>query len=222
MTTATTTHPALSPITPKLRARAEKYLTRKPNERHGVTSGRIWDLAYDKAGREAWLERIQPTGQEDVELMATCLAYAEEERVSARKAGRRSRFQMSTWNVGMIFKDAAGGPPPLTCGTTACLAGTAAAFTLAPNELMTSGEVRRIEDPRLYAAKRDQALAGGVPPTMMGSSFAVESVERRGTDVLGLNRNQAKVLFFLTDAQLPSVKLVASYVTGYDLTRVGL
>jgi hypothetical protein len=151
----------------------------------------VRELLRAKSGRTD-LSVFQPTGNENVRLMADVLAYAAwEEAVTT--PGRPSRFNMAHWVAGEVVKRGDGTPPPLDCGTSACLAGTAAVFTMKPGDIIRHG----------FLFPRG------------GASVHVGEVGQRE---LGLTRLQSDLLFYLTSSSVDEIKLIASFIVGRDLT----
>lgn len=178
-------------------------------------------------GRDAF--RVAPTGDENVRLLVDVLAYAAEETARAKRARRadrkQSRFDMTTWSKGLVRK-VDNTPPPMACGTSACLAGTATAFSLQPDEVMIDSYIYR-DGPavRSVAQQIDDGYLsheGDLHGVLRwaGPVDRVGLVARRGQAVLGLNDAQAGVLFYMTSSSLADIALAASYIVGRDITSV--
>ncbi len=170
---------------------------RPPLPRKKPLTGKKLERALSLLGR-GYAAEVAPTGDENVRLMADVLSYATWEEAVATDDDP-SRFKMSDWIIAdgrlTIEKQDDGTPPPLSCGTAACLAGTAAIFALEPGHKIRNQNLIRPGLPNMH-------------------------VSDAGREALGLTQYQAGALFYRLSAELDDIKLVASYIVGRDLTRV--
>ncbi len=137
---------------------------------------------YDERAREV-LDMLAPTGNENVAHMREVLKFAEQE-----EAMPDSRFDMSSWHEGEILGY---GDQP-ACGTTMCLAGTAAWMSLDPHELLYGAEIRD---------RKGQTIGG---------------TSTRGREYLGFNKKQHE-LFMLTYFKSDTIRPIMEYMAGEAL-----
>lgn len=150
---------------------------------------------------------LSPTGRANVDLMHQVLDFATREEKSHGFKGPGSRFNMSEWFQGQVTKETAGGPPPpMACGTTACLAGTAVAFTLEPGQSLNKWGIGTAE----------------TPANMYSSGANGWSWLEEGGDRLGLTFVQADFLFRRITLEIDDIKAVASFMTGFDHMAAGV
>ena len=134
---------------------------------------------------------LLPTGRENVELMRDVLSFARKEQ---RRPLARRHFDMSPWFSGRAVGTKKG--PDITCGTQGCLAGTAVMLSLKPGWLLQDGT--------LYTSL--------LRPAAGYTDIATEGQKR-----LGLTNEQARFLFFATEAKAALLTELASIVVGEDL-----
>ena len=171
-------------------------LARRVAEKRGL--GPQWELMEADALTRA--ARGEDWTTPDVPRLRMVLDYAAAEKERAAKRKKKSRFDMNMWFDGTVVKTE-DSPPPMACGTAACLAGTASAF-YAP--VGSTINVRGV----WVGRKPDFGMAD-------------QSIESFGRGALGLCRTQADVLFMLTRSKLPEIRVVASAIAGEDLTLPG-
>lgn len=184
-------------------------------------TARAVDIISETWGSED-AEACLPTGRENVKLMGEVLAYADWEVARAKRERDSSRFDMRFWISGTVKKTEENTPPPMPCGTSACLAGTATAFTMGMDEIMVDDRVGPVVSIEVTDwEKWDDGAKDSAVPTKTVEAVdgnKGESVETRGREKLGLSFDQSHILFRTYNYGLPDIKIVASYMTGVDLT----
>lgn len=142
---------------------------------------------YTREDAEEYVLDLEPTGNENVKELRAVLEFAKREK---------EHFDMNSWVSLPTTSPFLKSDEALSCGTTMCLAGTAAYFSLQENEVITSwGEI--------YSYDRDTKSQGN----------PVQAVQTRGRAVLGLSWEQADVLFTLPD-DLAVVEAAMNLVAG--------
>lgn len=151
----------------------------------------------------------------NLQLLLDVLVWA---RAEEQRPREQRRFDMGTWfsvyepsddrlvvdpsdHFDVALTPADAGQEPLVCGTTACLAGTAVAFTLEPGQLLTQDGLVDAATGRLVADETN------------GWDWAEEGAAR-----LGLTHIQGDYLFTATGENVEGLALIATYMTGYDFT----
>lgn len=151
------------------------------------TKENSFGIVYTREDAEDYALDLEPTGEENVEELRTVLAFAKKEK---------EHFDMTSWVTIPERENTIKTYEPLSCGTTMCLAGTAAYFSLQENEVISSwGEI--------YSYDRDTETRGNL----------ISGVETRGRNVLGLTWGQADILFALPD-DLAVVEAAMNLVAG--------
>lgn len=133
---------------------------------------------------------LTSTGKENIPLLQNVLLFAHMEK---------KKFNMNSWiggsnnlDTGSVTKDKV-----LDCGTTMCLAGTAAVLTMGKDE-------RLLKDYNKIVAVSSLSPYGG------------EYISTRGQNVLGLTDRQAKALFHLPN-NIEVVTAACNYIAQTDL-----
>ena len=194
-----------------LRAAAEQALTNYYDDVYSVKTYQFdikRQVAHD-------LKRLTPTGNENVTMIREVWLFAEKES----QRGEDSMFDMDFWFAveGRSNSYLEYGVTP-ACGTTMCLAGTAAWMDLKPNEVMHSNYVL----PKNVWVEGKQSIDKYVDSVYEGDFEGIQNLEidQRGARSMGLNNDQANVLFYLTGMDtdtsqiIPTIHACLSYVAG--------
>ncbi len=140
------------------------------------------------------LDKTAPTGNENIDMMRRVLAYAKDEIGKGFSMIHWIKIPDAIWEDAEHFSDVS----ELKCGTTMCLAGTASLLSLGENEIMTSNALVLNKD------EVENAEHDGVHASI------------RGREALGLNFDQAEILFFLED-DIDLVEAWMNYMAGEQL-----
>lgn len=166
---------------------------------------RRYDVYDDISERDnlvdAKINLLSPTGKENVAMLQQVYLFTVLEN---------EKFDMGTWaeNLSALEESAEGlnqaiaSKGKVVCGTTMCLAGTAAWMAFKDNECFgPEGDIHTL------IKVGDVEYAGKY----------VASAEHRGADVLGLNWEQADTLFYLPN-DLDVVQAALNYIAQRDLS----
>lgn len=149
-----------------------------------------WD---DVQTHNSYLSRLAPTGNENIALLQQVLIFAHLEP---------KKFDMANWAYAWdeeeddevsLESEPLSKTEPLACGTTFCLAGTAAWLTLKDNEGLTTTS---IIDLKMHTVG--------------------DSIEQRGQKSLGFNEDQRATLFYFPN-NLALVTAACNYIAGQNL-----